>query len=132
MGIFTRRGFEFLVRFDKLANVNIEKLKNELMKKFPGAKVDVLTSIQAISIIDQSKTDARLVQTHYYKTIEREWFSTASCMSCINVGDLIPDFVMHEEEKELVNFVLNREDVKDHFVEFGWYDVARVSTTYAV
>mmetsp|Transcript_45866 Transcript_45866/g.74838 ORF Transcript_45866/g.74838 Transcript_45866/m.74838 type:complete len:84 (+) Transcript_45866:359-610(+) len=83
MGIFTRRGFEFLVRFDKLANVNIEKLKNELMKKFPGAKVDVLTSIQAISIIDQSKTDAR-------------------------------------------------EDVKDHFVEFGWYDVARVSTTYAV
>lgn len=130
MGIYTQRGFEYLVIVQDLSLLSMKLLQNEVQKTFPGKKIKTYPIFNAISVIDQNETDDRLQETEYFTNNKDKWFCVGN--SCIRlVDEYIPDFEVYEEEMILIDFVNDFLNTHNIIIESkGWYDVNHVSTTY--
>ena len=120
MGIFTDRGFEYLVFVDH----NDNKLIDYLIANYGG----LYSHIGAVSIINQKSTDERLVSTAYYKKSESNWFRYATPFARALSSKDLTDFVLLDKETKLIEKL--REDLALKECEHGWYDVGHISTTY--
>ena len=121
MGIYSNRGFEYLVRVDKTD----KKTMHYMLTNYNGR---YYPKFDAVSIIDQRFTDDRLVKTKYFQDLELNWFFHANQFAKQLTKEDIEDFKVLEEEKELIQKV--SEDSKLQGQSHGWFDVNHVSSTY--
>lgn len=134
MGIYTRRGLEYLVIFKKNPEITPENLKLLITSKFkdtlPQLELTYIQVLNALSIIGQDQTDDRLIHTQYYKENESRWFHNAS-YTCEHLHvESIPDFIPTEQEAELIKYIESLSILASSIQHHGWHDVNHVSTTY--
>lgn len=124
MGIYTRRGIEYLFIFDSSTELNMVCIEDEL-RVYVKAKVYPL--FNAIRVIDQNATDDRLLNTRYYKDHKSEWF-LSNHDSIKNISsNLLFDFGMLPSEKEIIhNMIYYLTDRNISCKEHGWFDVTHV------
>jgi hypothetical protein len=131
MGIYTNRGFEYLVIFKINPDISIENLKLLIKAKFNGDFPKMTCVLpNTVSIICQDTTDDRLIKTQYYKDNKPTWFHNARVSYTKLPPELITDFEETDKEKELIEYINNLDILKSSIVDHGWYDVNHVSTTY--
>lgn len=121
MGIYTNRGFEYLVRVDKADKKHIDYLvANYNGRYYP--------QFDAVSLVEQRFTDDRLVLTKYFKELEKSWFFYANPFAKPVDVDYLEDFPVLEEEKQMIQKIAD--DTNLSGLNHGWFDVNHVSTTY--
>lgn len=119
MGIYTNRGFEYLVIPESA------EVRQYIIDTYGGKWSFALN---AVSIIDQEATDDRLVTTRYFKEREETWFASAWTTATKLTDDSIEDFTILEEESELIAKI--SEDPRLSGSQHGWHDVNSVSDSY--
>lgn len=133
MGIYTKRGLEYLVIFKKKPDLTPENLKLLIASKFKDSLQQELTYIpvlNALSVIGQQKTDDRIIHTKYYKDNKSRWFHNSSYI-CEHLDfESISDFIPTEQETELIKYIESLCILESSIQNHGWYDVNHVSTTY--
>ena len=123
MGIYTNRGFEYIVIVDKTDKTCIDYLVSEYKGYY-------YQHLDAVTIIQQMSTDDRLIHTNYFKNLQSSWFLCGHpFMKALSLED-IKDFEIFDNEKELIRKINEDQSLKG-FTR-GWYDVSHVSDTYDI
>ena len=114
MGIYTLRGLEYRIVLDR--NVTANDLATLSLAQFnaPGEKFVVL--------LDQARTDARLLQSSYYRGRQQDWKQSAVRPSTSHVlaHHTLP---LTDKEQEAISCALQH--FGESVEEYGWYDVVR-------
>jgi hypothetical protein len=119
MGIYTNRGFEYLVIPESV------EVRKYVIDTYGGTWSFPLN---AISIINQDATDGRLVTTRYYKEREKSWFTSSWTTATKLADDSIEDFAVLEEENDIISRI--SADPKLNDSQHGWHDVNLVYDSY--
>jgi hypothetical protein len=106
MGIFFDHGVEYIVR----------------LAKPTGGR---------ITLLDTSRTDARLLRSSYYAVRKDRWFNpTAYLPFERKITDAEFDVVLSDQEASRLACVLAEHEHEHDITDHGWFEVNRMSTTY--
>lgn len=130
MGIYPNHGLEYWLEFDtKLDNKTLTDFVDKLVSEFNFTLL--VTPENHVQILSITKTDERLLKSHYYQERKDNWFHDRTFRACwwekIEDQNNI-DLQLTNGEKIIVKKLQN--EFQQHLLFQGWYDVNKIQCSY--
>jgi hypothetical protein len=143
MGAFPNHGVEYMIEFSTEVDENV--LYSLIQRVIYDVRVELAYTQECyinscgkrlLVLIPQTMADKRLLESNYYKERQDKWFaSDVVARDFIKKIEQPPGFLpvvdieLSKEEKEVIEFVLHREELRPYIINNGWYEVNVVFST---
>lgn len=127
MGIFIKRGIEYLVILENFDEKVFDALKTFLNDFVPNTHITFIPQFNAIVVVGQDVTDKLLPQTDYYHDNQASWFEYG--YEFVKPIDI--ELGLNKTQQDIIKLTdkfLASHDGKVKSI--GWHDVNYIQTTY--
>lgn len=119
--LFVNRGIEYYIFLN--TSIDMFDIVPDIMKKHKYI-INYQSHINAFCIIRQNQSDARLLESEYYKSRKDIWFDSNE-HKCVKIDD--ETLKLTTIENEIIYDILNHDIVKNNIKEYGWYDILNIN-----